>query len=300
VELAVLLREVGARVAPVPAYATLALGAAPIGAHGTDAQRAALAGIADGSVILTAATREPGGLDPAAPRTTARRDGDAYVIDGVKTAVPYAAEARHVLVPARIDGAGVGVFLVDPHAPGVTLDEHPTGTAIPASRMGLTGVRVGPDARLGDGAAVTLRRYALAGAAALGSGLLAGALLLTTAHIKSREQFGRKLAQFQAVTMRVGDVYIAHRALDAAMWGAAWRLAHADPDADDLLAAAAYCVTDDLVSALYACQHLHGGLGVDVTYPLHRYFAGGKHLSHLLGGPEASLDALGALAVTRS
>ena len=300
VELAVLLREVGARVAPVPAYATLALGAAPIAAHGTDAQRASLAGIADGSTILTAATREPGGLDPGDPRTTARRDGDAYVLDGVKTAVPYAAVARHVLVPARLDGAEAAVFLVDPHAPGVTLDAHPTGTAVPAHRMALNGVRVAPDAALGDGAATTLRRFALAGAAALGSGVLTGALLLTTEHVKTREQFGRKLAQFQAVTMRVGDVYIAHRALDAAMWGAAWRLATGDPDADDLLAAAAYCVTEDLVSALYACQHLHGGLGVDVTYPLHRYFAWGKHLSHLLGGPEASLDALGALAIARS
>jgi hypothetical protein len=303
VALAVLLRETGARVAAVPVFATLALGAAPIAAHGTDAQRAALADVAGGA-ILTAAHREPGGLDPAAPRTTARTDGADYLLDGVKTAVPYAAQARHVLVPARVEGAGTGVFLVDPNAAGVTLGEHPTGTASPAYRMGLDGVRAAAGDLVGgvaDGAAaVTLRRYALAGIAATASGVLTGALLLTTTHVKAREQFGRALAQFQAVTMRVGDVYIALRALDAAMWGGVWRLAQGDPDADDLLAAAAYCVTDDMAAALYACQHLHGGLGVDVTYPLHRYFAHGKYLSHLLGGPEASLDALGALATARS
>ena len=303
VELAVLLREVGARVAPVPAYATLALAAAPIAAHGTGAQRAALAEVADGAV-LTAAHREPGGLDPATPRTTARPDGAGYVLDGVKTAVPYASVARRMLVPARVEGAGTGVFLLDPHADGVTLDDHPTGASIPASRIGLDGVRVAGDALLSgaaDGAAArTLGRYALAGAAATASGVLTGALLLTTEHVRTREQFGRPLARFQAVTMRVGDVYIALRALDAAMWGACWRLATGGPDADDLLAAAAYCVTDDMAAALYACQHLHGGIGVDVTYPLHRYFAWGKYLSHLLGGPEARLDALGALATANS
>lgn len=300
VELAVLLREVGARVAPVPAFATLALGAGPIAAHGTSDQRRALAPIADGTLILTAAFREPGGLDPADPAAAARTDGAAYVLDAVTTAVPYAAQAHRVLVPARVDGGGVGVFLVDPRAEGATLCDHPTGTAARAARLGLDGVRVGADALLGgvaDGAAArTLRRHALAGAAATASGVLAGALLLTTEHVKTREQFGRALAGFQAVTMRIGDVYIAGRALDAALWGGCWRMATGDPDADDLLAAAAYSVTTQVRDALYTCQHLHGGLGVDVTYPLHRYFAHGKHLAQLLGGPEARLDALGALA----
>jgi 3-oxo-4-pregnene-20-carboxyl-CoA dehydrogenase alpha subunit len=118
------------------------------------------------------------------------------------------------------------------------------------------------------------------------------------------------------VTMRVGDVYIAKRALDVAMWAAVWRLDRprrssrdADeipdlgkpPDVDDVddvdeaLAIAAYNACGPAVEALYACQHLHGGIGLDVTYPLHRYFAWGKHYGHLLGGAAAQLDALGAL-----
>ena len=69
------------------------------------------------------------------------------------------------------------------------------------------------------------------------------------------------------------------------------------PDEAELdLSVAALTTTDAVLRALYTCQHLHGGLGLDVTYPLHRYFALGKHCAHLLGGQEAWLDTIGALA----
>ncbi|HEX4813711.1 MAG TPA: acyl-CoA dehydrogenase family protein, partial [Nonomuraea sp.] len=98
---------------------------------------------------------------------------------------------------------------------------------------------------------------------------------------------------FQAVTMQIADVYIAGRALDVAMWSAVWRLGEGLPAERDA-ALAAYHV-GEAHKALYTCQHLHGGLGLDVTYPLHRYFAQAKHLSHLLGGADAQLDLIGAL-----
>ena len=146
----------------------------------------------------------------------------------------------------------------------------------------------------------------MAGAAATVSGVLAGALKLTTAHVKTREQFGRPLAEFQAVTMQIADVYIAGRALDAAMWAGCWRLDAGDEPAahrrhrrhdglDEVLAVAAWHAAGPALRALYTCQHLHGGLGLDVTYPLHRYFAWGTQYAHLLGGEQARLDILGGL-----
>ncbi|WP_169814058.1 acyl-CoA dehydrogenase family protein, partial [Actinomadura kijaniata] len=118
VELTVILRQVGAHVAPVPAYASLALAALPIARHGTGEQRALLAPLNEGDAILTGAYREvgPGGD----PRATARRDGDGYVLDAVKTFVPYAEQASLILVPARVEGEGVGVFLVEPVAAEIT------------------------------------------------------------------------------------------------------------------------------------------------------------------------------------
>jgi alkylation response protein AidB-like acyl-CoA dehydrogenase len=301
VGLAVVLREIGAHVAPVPAYASLALGAMTIARHGSPAQRALLPALAAGDVVLTGAAREPG---TGEVRTTASRAGDSYVLDGVKTFVPYAAVASHILIPARVvsgprEGAHprppderVAVFLVE--AAEVEQTRHPATTGEPMSRVALPGVRVGPEAVLGDGAWDTLRRYAVAGAVATVSGVAARALELTTEHVKTREQFGRVLAAFQAVTMQIGDVYIAVRALDVAMWAGVWRLATEQPDTDEVLAIAAYNACDPVLKALYTCQHLHGGIGLDVTYPLHRYFAWGKHYAHLLGGAAAQLDAIAA------
>ncbi|MCO5973278.1 acyl-CoA dehydrogenase family protein [Actinoallomurus soli] len=323
VELAVILRQVGAHVAPVPAYGSL-VAAATVAAHGTEEQRGRLADLAAGGSVLSVAVREPGsglataagrepGTSPATtgprepgrgpatatphrpgtgPATTARRDGDAYVLDGVKTFVPYAEQADVILVPAWL-GEETGVFLVEPGA--VALAPQPSATGEPLWRIGLQGVRVGADALLGGGAHRTLTEHATAGAVAIVSGALDRALALTTEHVKTREQFERPLAEFQAVTMQIGDVYIAKRALDVAVWAGVWRLAEGLDDAAEVLAVAAYNACDPALRAFYTCQHLHGGLGLDVTYPLHRYFAWAKHHAELLGGAEAQLDAIGAL-----
>ncbi|NKZ05993.1 acyl-CoA dehydrogenase family protein [Actinomadura latina] len=295
VELAVILREVGLRTAPVPVYASLALAAVPIAAHGTAEQRALLAPLAAGATVLTGAYREIGPAGEIA--TTARKGGDGYVLNGVKTFVPYAREASRILVPARVEGEGVGVFLVEPAA--ATIIKQPSATSESLSRVELGDTRVGPGALLGgtaDGAAWdTLRRSAVAGAVAISSGVIEGALELTKEYTKTREQFDRALAQFQAVTMQISDVYIAKRALDVAVWAGVWRLAQGAADAEELLTIASVNACDPVIKALYTCQHLHGGIGLDVTYPLHRYFAWGKHCGHLLGGAEDRLDALGAL-----
>ena len=116
VGLAVLLCEVGAHVAEVPAFAALALGAFPVARHGTPGQREVLRPVADGELLLTAAVREPGNF--GAPRTVARRSGDGYMLEGVKIAVPFAQEAAVILVPATVPGAGTGVFLVPPAPTG--------------------------------------------------------------------------------------------------------------------------------------------------------------------------------------
>jgi len=292
IELAVILREIGAHVAPVPAYASLALAAVPLVLHGAPAQQEPLAGLAEGETVLTGAWREPGPVGGVG--AVARRDGRGHLLDGVKTFVPYAEQADWILIPARVEDAGVGVFLVEREA--VRLDPHPAATGEPMSRLALEGVPVAPDRLLGgraDGAAWrTLRRSAVAGAVAQVSGVVAGALKITTGHLGEREQFGRKLAQFQAVTMQIGDVYIAGRALDAALWAGVWRLAEQAADVDEVLAIAAFNACGPALEALYTCQHLHGGIGLDVAYPLHRYFAWGKHYAHLLGGAEAQLDAV--------
>lgn len=273
VEMAVVLREVGARAATVPALPVLA-GTLALARHGDLAVQRRCAD------RVALALREPGRALTAPPLTTARREGDGWTLTGRK------ANVLHPLTPALVT-ADEGLFLAEP----TTLTSEYASTGEPAATLVFEDA---PAERIAGPEAVTDTVQLFTGAvAAQASGVLGGALELTTTHVRTRKQFGRPLAEFQAVTMQVADVYIAGRALDVAMWSALWRLGAGLPAERDL-ALAAYHVCEGL-TALHTCQHLHGGLGLDVTYPLHRYFAQGRHLAHLLGGADAQLDVIGAL-----
>ncbi|MFI6597885.1 acyl-CoA dehydrogenase family protein [Nonomuraea sp. NPDC050536] len=257
VEMAVVLREVGARAAPGPMLARL-VSTLAVARYGTAEQQNRVAS----ATISTVAT----GAETVAQRWQG---------------VPYAEQAEVILL-----AADDGLYL----APGpVAAIAEFTSTGEPAATITVEGERMA-----GAEAAAETRRLYTAAVAAQAGGVLAGALKLTTEYIRTRNQFGRALAEFQAVTMQIADVYIAGRALDVAMWSGAWRLAEGLPAEEDLAIAAFH--VSEAFKALYTCQHLHGGLGLDVTYPLHRYFAHAKHLTHLLGGADAQLDRIGALA----
>ncbi|MBB6626092.1 acyl-CoA dehydrogenase family protein [Nocardioides sp. KIGAM211] len=276
-EVGVLLRETGARAVQLPVWETLCCGALVLAAAGTEAQRDAwLPGVADGSVLLTPAVREVGAGIPHTPSTT--YDAGAGSVSGRKVGVTFADRAARLLVPA-LDGDRVVVALVDPTGPGVTL--HESGSS--SGRTTHTVVLEGAPAELLEGdAARSLREHAVVGLCLTAAGVVAGARDLTAAYVKGREQFGRRLAEFQAVAQQVADVYIASRTIALASENAAWRIG-AGLDVTDDLAVAAYWTATEGPAALRTCHHLHGGMGVDVTYPLHRYFSWITDIAHDLG-----------------
>jgi len=274
-EVGVLLRETGARVRHLPVWETLCCGVLTLAACGTDEQQAALLpGVASGDVVLTPALREVGHRLTDAPATT-YADG---VVTGRKIGVSFAGEATRLLVTAR-QGERDVVALVDPNGPGVTLLESGSSARITQHTVVLDAA---PAELLADGAARVLVDHAIAGLALTAAGVVAGARDLTASYIKGREQFGRALAQFQAVAMQAADVYIASRTLDLAAANAAWRV-ESGLDAIDDLAVAAYWVTTEAPKAMHTCHHLHGGMGVDETYPMHHYFSWVKDIAHTLG-----------------
>jgi alkylation response protein AidB-like acyl-CoA dehydrogenase len=291
-ELCVLLEEVGRVVAPVPVLPTLVLGALPIAESGTDAQRRDwLAPVAAGDAFLTGAFS---GADPAA---RARRQGGAWLLDGTRRLVPAVDVAARVLVPAdTADGAAV--FLVDPRASGVSVIRHGTSSGEPVFDVTLAGVRaddrdlLGGDVRGGAAAVTRAEECALVATSAMQVGVCERALELTSGYVRERVQFGVPIGSFQAVQHRLADCYIDVEAMRWVTWRAAWRLAERRPASREVLVAKIWAA-DAGARVTAAAQHLHGGVGVDVDYPVHRYFLASKALELALGGATQQLARLG-------
>jgi 3-oxocholest-4-en-26-oyl-CoA dehydrogenase beta subunit len=299
VELGLLLEQVGRTVAAVPVLATLAYGAAPIARFGSDAQRDdLLPRVVAGDLVLTAGLVEPLG-DPLRPITTATPDGDGWVLDGLKTCVPAGLVADRVIVPAATAAGEIGLFVVDPSAAGVDRQRQETITRVPEALIELRSVRVGAEALIGplDAEATTLRWLVQHVTVAISSvmvGVAEAALALTAEYTTTREQFDRPIATFQAVGQRAADAFIDTEAIRLTSLMAAWYLADERPAAKEV-AVAKYFAAEAGQRVVRAAQHLHGGVGVDRDYPLHRYYIWAKQLELTLGGTGRQLEALGRL-----
>ncbi len=284
---AVLLAEIGRRAAPVPALATLMTGVLPVVRWGDDGtRRALLPAAATGELVLTAGLREPSEPMPLVPAATVAADG---TVSGIKVGVPYCAQAGRVLLPVSFVSGGVGVVIVDPAGGGARLTRTPSASGGPEYTLRLD--RVPVERVLGGAACLTdLYQLAVAGACSLADGAVSAALRLTRDHIATRQQFGRPLAAFQAVAQQAADVYVASRTLHLATVSACWRL-DAGLDAAGDLGVAGYWCAAQAPRSLRTCHHLHGGTGMDVTYPLHRFSALVSDLVRFLGGAEYQLES---------
>ncbi len=284
VELCLLLEEVGRAVAPVPVFPTLALGALPIAALGTPEQRRRyLPGVAAGDVVLTGALHEPRNPDPLAPATRAERAAGGWRLDGVKLGVPAAAASAAIVVPALTD-AGPRLFLVQPDAPGVHLEREEATTREIQFLVALDGVAVPEESALGGADALPwLVARATVGLCAMQLGVTEQALRMTAEYTSQREQFGRPLSAFQAVSQRAADAYVDVEGIRLTLLSAMWRLAQGE-DAADAVAIAKFWAAEGGQRVAHTAQHLHGGVGVDVSYPLHRYFLWAKQNELSLGG----------------
>jgi alkylation response protein AidB-like acyl-CoA dehydrogenase len=266
-EVAVLLHEVGRRAVELPVWETLACGLLPIVRSGSDELQTELVPrIVAGDLLMSPALRGP---------TT--HDGES--VTGTKVGVPVLDGTTLLLV-----SAGDVVAIVDPDGRGVTRID--TGTSRGATEATYT-FDAAPSLGVLD--ADVVRDHAIAGLAAIGAGVVEGARDLTAGYIRDRRQFGRALAEFQAVAQQIADVYIASRTFTLTAAEVARRLDAGNPAADDL-AVAAYWFADRASGVMQICQHLHGGMGIDETYPLPRYFATVRDIVRHLGGPAALAD----------
>lgn len=319
-ETCILAEEAGRTAAAIPLVATLVFGAAPIAAFGSESlKKRWLPGVVAGTTILSAGLEEPG-ADSESPVTSAVADGDGWRITGMKTCVLAGMVADAIVVSARIagrtdsgpDGGRVELFVVPCDAAGVSRVQQTPTSGQPEAELHMDGVEVGPDDLLRWSAGAGARAGARAGADADAGGLTLRWLLeraatalcvqeaggckaaveMTARYTSERRQFGKPVAEFQAVGQRAADAYVDAEGVRLTAWQAAWRLDAGLPASAEV-AVAKFWADDGAQRVVHGCQHLHGGVGVDRDYPVHRYFLMIKHLSLTLGGTAVSLLRLG-------
>ncbi|RMF19311.1 MAG: acyl-CoA dehydrogenase [Deltaproteobacteria bacterium] len=299
IELGILLEQSGRFLAPVPLHPTLVLGALAIDAFGSPSLREqVLPRVVSGDAVLTAALVGEAAPDPLVPTVRATRDGGAWKLEGTRAFVPAASRAEYVLVPAQTGDGELGVFAVRGDAAGLSLEAQATTTGELEYRITLDGVAVPEEHVLGDcnqGRAIVawIVERATAGLCAIELGVAEEALKRTAAYVSERKQFGKVLATFQAVAQRAADAFIDVEAVRLATWQAIWRLASGLPAAREV-AIAKFWAAEGGHRACYAAQHLHGGIGVDTDYPLHRYYLQSRRIELTLGSAREQLAALGA------
>jgi acyl-CoA dehydrogenase len=299
IEACLLLEQQGKRLAPIPLLSTLVSAAMPLARFGTTQQQQHyLPAVVAGTTILSAALSELG-ADPRVPVTAAVAAGDGWTLTGVKTAVPLADAAAAVLVPARTSSGQIGVFLVDAKAPGVSIARQDMMNWEASARMELANVHVGADALLGSldqGTDVLnwIVDRTLVGLCAIAAGACQEALRITAEYASNRKQFDKPIAMFQAVGQRMADSYIDNEGVNLTMWQAASRL-HEEMPSDKEIATAKYWASEGGSRIGHAGLHIHGGISIDVDYPIHRYFQWLKQIEFTLGAATPHLVRLGAL-----
>ena len=299
-EACIAVEEAGRAAAPVPLTTATVLGALPLQRFGSEEIRKTwLPRLVSGEALATAALGSVVG-DPGRPAAIARRAGDGeWRLDGGLSNVASGMVADAVVVAALSD-EGIGLFLVEPDAHGLTRERQQATDGRVEARIELDGLELGAQHLLvapGAGGEEAHRWCIERAQAALCveiAGACRAALELTARYTAERVQFDKPVATFQAVGQRAADAYIDTEAVRLTAWQAAWRLDRELPAASEV-AVAKFWADDGAQRVVHAAQHLHGGVGVDRDYPLHRYYLTVKHLAPTLGGATASLLRLGDL-----
>lgn len=286
------LIEIGRTVAAAPYLGSITVAAAAIAEFGDRRQfeRCAL------PVIRGEATIAAAPADDAVAGFRAERAENGWRATGSRPTIAAGAFADTFLVEADTT-EGALLLLVDANTPGVRVTEQHVVDGTDAVLLELDDVVLTADAALGapgDGAAAWARRRAALGWCARQLGVLERALEMTGEYAKSRKQFDKPIGSFQAVRQRLAEAYLDVEAVRLSLWQAAWREAEG-LSADAEIATATFWAAEAGHRVAHTAVHVHGGVGIDIDYPLHRYFVAAKRAEFSLGGATAQLRRLGTL-----
>ncbi|MBV6417585.1 MAG: Acyl-CoA dehydrogenase FadE27 [Steroidobacteraceae bacterium] len=290
IELCTVLEAQGRHLAPVPLWShQLAVAAMAKFAPGGAPPYANWSAVSQGARLATLCLE---GLRASRGLTLhAERAADGWRLTGRAVAVPQGAEAAMAVLPAQSPG-GVRLFAIDLSAPGIGRIAGRLTHHEPAADLVFTGLTVAAAAALDEAAPGWLDPRVAACFGALQLGVTTEALRRVVAYTSERVQFGQPIAAFQAISQKTADCLIDVEALRSTLWQLAWRLdSGLDAEGSAGVVRAWTCDTGFRVS--HAAQHMHGGIGVDVSYPIHRYTYWSTAIEIACGGVSANLAALG-------
>jgi pimeloyl-CoA dehydrogenase small subunit len=285
IETMLVMEAFGRALALEPYLATVVLGGGFLRHGGNDALSADLVPkIAGGGLTLTfAQTERHSRWNLADISTTATRDGAGWRLDGEKGVVLHGDTADKLVVTARIGGGqrdrnGIGVFVVDANAPGLSRRGYPTQDGLRGAEVTLAGVRVGPEAVLGEpGAGLPLVERvvdeAIAALCAEAVGAMAVMHELTVEYLKTRRQFGREIGSFQVLQHRAVDMLVAlEQARSMAMFATMMAAEENIVERRNAISAAKVQIGRSGKFVGQQAIQLHGGIGMTMEYKVGHYF----------------------------
>lgn len=286
-ELMAVLEQQGRALALVPLWEQQ-LAAATLARFGDAALQPALAALMAGEI---AAVSLAGLAQSRGCTLRLARRVDGWLLQGDCPAVPLAASASHALLVAQAD-EGLRLVWLDLNAAGITRTPGQSQHHQEIADLRFDAVALADDAVLPPTAIAWLEPRAIAALASIQMGVTCEQLRRTVEYVSERKQFERPIGSFQLVAGQMADGHIALEALRSSVWQLVYRLdagLGTTPQAHAVRAMA----NDTGLNVGRVAQHVHGGMGVDVTYPIHRFLYWSRALAVALGGTEHHLAALG-------
>jgi pimeloyl-CoA dehydrogenase small subunit len=305
VETMIVMETFGRALALEPYFASVVLGGSFVKLGASEAARNdVLPKVAAGETLLAFAHIErQARYDLADVAATAKKDGAGYVLNGEKSLAIHGDVADKIVVSARVSGDqraknGIGLFLVDAKADGVSRRGYPTMDGLRAAEVSLANVKVGADAVIGEpGNAFPLIEQvgdiAIAALAAEAVGAMGAMHEITVDYLKQRKQFGVPIGNFQVLQHRAGDMLIAlEQARSMAMLAT---MMTEEPNAEErrksISAAKVQIGRSGKIVGQSAIQ-LHGGIGMTMEYKVGHYFKRVTMIDTMFGDADYHLAAL--------
>lgn len=299
-DISVIFECLGRGLVAEPLLGALVVGQALVQA-GSDAQQQKLEGIIAGTTVAALAHDEPGShYELNNVSTTAKREGDGWVIDGAKGVVAFGEKADLLLVSARTSGSqfdtqGISLFLVPGDAPGIARRGYNRIEGGRAAELRFNQVRVDADALLsaeglGHGVLERIAGYGVLALAAEAVGAMDVAKDQTLEYLRTRKQFGVAIGTFQALQHRMADLLLEVEQARSAVINAAAAIDEEDVLArEKALAAAKYSI--GRIGTLVAEEsiQMHGGIGMTWELPLAHYAKRLVMIDHQFGDEDHHL-----------